>query len=76
MTLAAIRPGLRLHGIVSGEAVEIVAKALAFRASDKLGLTEEAQNYNQLVGVWGDILTQAEDYKKKNKPIEQGLLDF
>ncbi|MDR1901681.1 MAG: DEAD/DEAH box helicase, partial [Treponema sp.] len=25
MTLAAIRPGLRLHGIVSGEAVEIVA---------------------------------------------------
>jgi putative DNA methylase len=55
------------------------AKALAyraFRASEKLSLSEEAQSYNQLAAVWGDLLTEVDNYKKTHKTTEQQELEF
>jgi putative DNA methylase len=74
-------------GGIKGAAVQIAAlgnkandaKALAyraFRASEKLSLSEEAQSYNQLAAVWGDILTEADNYKKTHKTQEQQELEF
>jgi putative DNA methylase len=68
-------------GGIKGAAVQIAAlgnrandaKALAyraFRASEKLSLSEEAQSYNQLAAVWGDLLTAADNYKKTHKTTE------
>jgi putative DNA methylase len=74
-------------GGIKGAAAQIAAlgskandaKALAyraFRASEKLSLSEEAQSYNQLAAVWGDLLTEADNYKKDLKTKEQQELDF
>jgi putative DNA methylase len=74
-------------GGIKGTAVQIAAlgnkandaKTLAyraFRASEKLSLSEEAQSYNQLAAVWGDILTEADNYKKTHKAKEQQELEF
>jgi putative DNA methylase len=74
-------------GGIKGAAAQIAAlgskaddaKALAyraFRASEKLSLSEEAQSYNQLAAVWGDILKEADNYKKTGKNKEQQELEF
>jgi hypothetical protein len=82
LTFTEITEGIRLTGIVPGELVEILsaipagnAVEIIFRKNDG-ALSEEAQSYNQLAAVWGDLLQEADNYKKARKTLMQPELEY